>query len=111
VPREGAAILSQVEGLLEQFLALDYYTPVKTDVEAMLTHVRENLDKLRADATDVTETRPEEEPDDNDPNEGKESDEMDDSSKPEGKYGGTDFRDARKHAHADMMKKKKAKSY
>jgi hypothetical protein len=57
MPQEGAAILSQVEGLLEQFLALDYETPVKDVVESqLLPAVQQGMDQLRSDAAGMEQS-------------------------------------------------------
>lgn len=54
MPQEGAAILSQIEGLMEQFLALDYDTPVKDEIQQMLSGVRSGMQELRSQGdTDV----------------------------------------------------------
>jgi hypothetical protein len=52
MPAEGRAILSQIEGLCEQFLALDYDTPVKTDVENILGQVRSGMEQMSSETAE-----------------------------------------------------------
>lgn len=52
MPAEGAAILTQVEGLLHKFLALDYDTPVKAAVQQVLDQViTPGVEQLRSEAS------------------------------------------------------------
>lgn len=50
MPRQGAAILSQIQGLMQQFLALDYDSPVKQTIEQMLPAVESGMAQLSAQA-------------------------------------------------------------
>lgn len=66
MPEQGAAILSQVEGLLEQFLEVGYDTPMKEKVGSMLTDIRSGMKELGREigeegANAATENQPESE--------------------------------------------------
>lgn len=46
MPQEGTAILSQIRQLMDQFLAVDYDSPVKDRIEAMIPEVEAGLSEL-----------------------------------------------------------------
>jgi hypothetical protein len=48
MPARGAAILSQIEGLLEQLTELDYDTPVKEWASQLMPEVRQQADAIRS---------------------------------------------------------------
>ena len=59
--KEGATILSQVEGLLEEFLDLDYDTPLKEVVSSQwLPGVKQGLEQLRSESEAPMAQSPEE---------------------------------------------------
>lgn len=65
MPAQGAAILSQIEGLLEQLTELDYDSPVKAWAEQLMPEVRQQAEDIRAQAGgEVLDTELEEGTDD-----------------------------------------------
>lgn len=50
MPARGAAILSQIEGLLEQLTELDYESPVKDWARQLMPEVSQQADALRSEA-------------------------------------------------------------
>jgi hypothetical protein len=57
MPQEGAAILTKIKGEMEQFLSLDYESPVKDTIRSMLPSIDEGISTLRQQA-DTGEVAP-----------------------------------------------------
>jgi hypothetical protein len=105
MPREGAAILSQVEGLLEQFLELDYDTPVKDAVSQMLEQVvRPGMEELRAESDASVQSEGRVPPDQG--TAGEEGEQAGAPDEPEPPPQHEDMRSAREQASSDMRERK-----
>jgi len=99
VAKEGAAIMTQIKGLLGQFMELGYDTPVKQMVEqSLMPAVDQAIDELHSEA-DAAQS-----PDQGPPDEGS-ADQAPDQGPPEQPGHRSMMADAREKAKSDMQNK------